>query len=192
LSEVPPGLQPIEEQLRVVIIEDNRDAADTLRILLELMGHEVAARSCFQQACVHWDWVLERDQEPHRDRFRLQRALSQAYLGEHVAATEAVRRITETPPCAGELLYDAARVYAVCAATSLEDAQLDAVEPSRLAQQYAQEAVARLTKARTAGYFRTSARIKHLENDAGLESLRARGDFKKLLDDLDKTRPRTN
>jgi CheY-like chemotaxis protein len=42
LSEVPPGLQPIEEQLRVVIIEDNRDAADTLRILLELMGHEVA------------------------------------------------------------------------------------------------------------------------------------------------------
>jgi hypothetical protein len=44
LSEVPPGLQPIEEQLRVVIIEDNRDAADTLRILLGLLGHEVSRR----------------------------------------------------------------------------------------------------------------------------------------------------
>ena len=35
----PP--QPNGELLRVVVIEDNRDAADTLRILLEILGNEV-------------------------------------------------------------------------------------------------------------------------------------------------------
>src|SRR5207247_1986984 len=32
---------PFEERLRILIVEDNRDTADSLRILLELMGYEV-------------------------------------------------------------------------------------------------------------------------------------------------------
>ena len=34
---------PSEEQLRILIIEDNRDASETLRLFLELLGHEVRA-----------------------------------------------------------------------------------------------------------------------------------------------------
>jgi len=35
------GPQPAGERRRILIVEDNRDAADSLRLLLELMGHEV-------------------------------------------------------------------------------------------------------------------------------------------------------
>jgi PAS domain S-box-containing protein len=50
LKEEPPALQatpappatPAGEPVRILIVEDNRDAADSLRILLELLGHQVA------------------------------------------------------------------------------------------------------------------------------------------------------
>jgi PAS domain S-box-containing protein len=41
LSEMPPQTQPAARKVRVLVIEDNHDAADTLRLLLELLGHEV-------------------------------------------------------------------------------------------------------------------------------------------------------
>ncbi len=40
LSETPTGSQPSGQPLRILIIEDNRDAADSLRLLLGLMDHE--------------------------------------------------------------------------------------------------------------------------------------------------------
>jgi two-component system CheB/CheR fusion protein len=42
LSELPAEPRPCGERLRVLIIEDNRDAADSLQILLECLGHEAA------------------------------------------------------------------------------------------------------------------------------------------------------
>ncbi len=41
LDYSPAQLVPTGERLRIVIIEDNQDAADSLRMLLELLGHEV-------------------------------------------------------------------------------------------------------------------------------------------------------
>lgn len=40
LSETPTGSQPSGQPLHILIIEDNRDAADSLRLLLNLTGHE--------------------------------------------------------------------------------------------------------------------------------------------------------
>jgi PAS domain S-box-containing protein len=40
LSETPTGSQPSGQPLRILIIEDNRDAADSLRLLLSLMDNE--------------------------------------------------------------------------------------------------------------------------------------------------------
>jgi CheY-like chemotaxis protein/two-component sensor histidine kinase len=37
----PAGERPAGERLKVVVIEDNRDAADSLQLLLGLLGHEV-------------------------------------------------------------------------------------------------------------------------------------------------------
>ncbi|HTU89566.1 MAG TPA: response regulator [Gemmataceae bacterium] len=39
-SETPAAQQPSANHLRVLVIEDNRDAADSLRLLLDLLGHE--------------------------------------------------------------------------------------------------------------------------------------------------------
>lgn len=42
LADAPEAPAPAAQALRVVVVEDNRDAADSLRILLQLQGHEVA------------------------------------------------------------------------------------------------------------------------------------------------------
>jgi PAS domain S-box-containing protein len=43
LTETPVApLEPVAKPLRVLVVEDNRDAADSLRMLLALLGHEVA------------------------------------------------------------------------------------------------------------------------------------------------------
>lgn len=42
LSPAPDGPRPAEgPRSRVLVIEDNRDAAESLRVLLEILGHEV-------------------------------------------------------------------------------------------------------------------------------------------------------
>ena len=37
-----PGLAPVETPLRLMVVDDNADAAEVLRLLLEALGHEVA------------------------------------------------------------------------------------------------------------------------------------------------------
>jgi signal transduction histidine kinase len=41
LSELPTGPRPDGKRLRILVVEDNRDSADSLRLLLELYGYEV-------------------------------------------------------------------------------------------------------------------------------------------------------
>jgi PAS domain S-box-containing protein len=42
LADAAPPQPPSGRRLRILVIEDHRDAAESLRLLLELMGHEVA------------------------------------------------------------------------------------------------------------------------------------------------------
>jgi two-component system CheB/CheR fusion protein len=41
LSEMPAAPPSAGSHLRILVVEDNRDGADSLRLLLELLGHEV-------------------------------------------------------------------------------------------------------------------------------------------------------
>jgi signal transduction histidine kinase len=41
LTEIPTRAKPAARKLKVLVVEDNRDAADTLKLLLELRGQEV-------------------------------------------------------------------------------------------------------------------------------------------------------
>ena len=41
LSEMPSAPRPAGKHLRILVVEDNRDAADSLKMLLELYGSEV-------------------------------------------------------------------------------------------------------------------------------------------------------
>jgi two-component system, sensor histidine kinase len=40
LSEIPPAAKPAPERLRVLVVEDHKDAANSLQILMTLLGHE--------------------------------------------------------------------------------------------------------------------------------------------------------
>jgi CheY-like chemotaxis protein len=40
LSKVPAAARPAPERLRVLVVEDHKDAANSLRILMTLFGHE--------------------------------------------------------------------------------------------------------------------------------------------------------
>ena len=41
LTRMPMSPRPTEQPLHILVVEDNRDAADSLRMLLELFGHQV-------------------------------------------------------------------------------------------------------------------------------------------------------
>src|SRR5207302_1153810 len=41
LADEPPEFGAVGQSFRILIIEDNRDAAETLRVLLELSKHQV-------------------------------------------------------------------------------------------------------------------------------------------------------
>src|SRR5262249_9229352 len=41
LTGPPTAMAPTKQRLRVLVVEDNRDAADSLRMLLEIVGYEV-------------------------------------------------------------------------------------------------------------------------------------------------------
>src|SRR5207253_350027 len=41
LIGTPAAPQPARKRLRILVVEDNRDAAESLRIMLRLFGHEV-------------------------------------------------------------------------------------------------------------------------------------------------------
>jgi signal transduction histidine kinase/DNA-binding response OmpR family regulator len=43
LAAPPRGVQAVRQRLRVLVVEDNLDAAESLQLLLELLGHEVKA-----------------------------------------------------------------------------------------------------------------------------------------------------
>jgi CheY-like chemotaxis protein len=42
LHHLVPGLAPAETPLRLMVVDDNADAAEVLRLLLEALGHDVA------------------------------------------------------------------------------------------------------------------------------------------------------
>src|SRR5207248_3128615 len=42
VTEMPAARKPARKRLRILVVEDNRDAADSLRILMRLFGYDVA------------------------------------------------------------------------------------------------------------------------------------------------------
>jgi len=89
----------------------------------------------------------------------------------------------------GSLLYVLARDFAHEAATCQQDPKLRPVDRDRLATRYADGAVELLAKARDFGTFRSRERLAELKRDVMLKILETRPDFRKLLDELERTAP---
>ena len=117
--------------------------------------------------------------------FKLGYAAALAYQGEHQRAVAEAAAATGKGAPAGNLLYDAARVYAVCSRAAGKDAALPQARRDELSEQYAARSVEMLGKAAAAGFFEAPERVDKLKKDEAFVPLRSRGDFGKLLRELD-------
>jgi serine/threonine-protein kinase len=139
------------------------------QVLTRLQRHAEAAKD--------WDRALELAAEPERLHMRLFRAAAWAQSGEPAKAVGEADALAEGKNLKGGDLYDLACVFALVSAAIKEDA--------KLIEQHATRAIALLSQAQAAGYFKNSAVLAHLKKDEDLNALRSRPDFQQLLASLD-------
>ncbi len=110
----------------------------------------------------------------HASFYRRQRALCLARAGRHEqAAADAVALWTPSRERSGELAFDLARIYALCAAASKDN--------DELAETYSRRAVDYLSKAAATGHFKDASNSDRLVSDADLALLRSRDDWNALI-----------
>jgi tetratricopeptide (TPR) repeat protein len=136
-----------------------------------------------REALADWDRALPLANGQTREQLRFQRAPTLAALGDHAGATADVEAaIKDAASPSGEVLFEAARVYALSASSAGADAKLAQVERAALAERYGARAADLLGRAEKADYFQGDGRRDLLQKDKAFDPLRSREDFKQLLD----------
>jgi hypothetical protein len=146
-------------------------------------------RGRLAESVAAWDLALKHDQGASRDHLRLGRACATALQGEHPAATALAKELADRSPRNGDVLLNAAYVYAVASEAVRRDGALAAAARDRLAGEYTAEGLALLARANTAGAFTTPLRAGSLKTDKLLDPLRPHPPYQKLLADLEKAHP---
>jgi tetratricopeptide (TPR) repeat protein len=141
-----------------------------------LMAHWGRARACamlgrHDGALADYDKAIELDGKK-QPGLRLERAMTLVHLKEYVRAMAEADALAEAKDAPGNVVYDAACVFALCAGSTKEASQ---------AEQQAARAVALLKRAIARGF----KDVAHLKQDADLAALRARNDFRDLLKELE-------
>jgi tetratricopeptide (TPR) repeat protein len=134
-----------------------------------------------KEALQEWDQALAHDAGRYRDWWRMRRAQTLVRLGERLRALDEAKAVTGRQTVSGDVLYEAAGVYSLCAAAVPEDSRLPAAERAKLAEQYAVLAVDLLRRAGADGFFRYPANRARLRQEAAFAPVRSRPDFQKLL-----------
>jgi serine/threonine protein kinase len=111
------------------------------------------------------------------------RAQALAHLGKYTEAAEEAAKVDRLKLW-GEIYYELARVYSLCAAAARKDASLEMGERNQLGNRYAGRAVRQLQRAHEADWFKEPEAAERLRNDADFEALRSRKDYQKLLGEL--------
>jgi tetratricopeptide (TPR) repeat protein len=125
------------------------------------------------EALRDFDRALALDDGQKRTTIRLQRAVALVRSGDYSRATAEAEALAAEQFVTAGTVYDAACVYALCAAAARRDTQR--------VERYASRAVALLRLAVGKG-FKDAA---HMKKDPDLESLRSREDFKRLINGLE-------
>jgi serine/threonine protein kinase len=137
---------------------------------------------------IGWRMANEQRRQAQQERERsdalLERCL--AAIDEHARATTTAKGEMHQTGEPGRILYGLARFFAQTSATLRQDAALRPADREQLANQYAARAVTLLDSAAGAGFFGSTANLKQLRSDPGLDPLRVRPDFMKLLAKVDK------
>jgi serine/threonine-protein kinase len=109
---------------------------------------------------------------------RMMRCCMLARTGDHRQALEQVESLVNPAKASDDDLYNLACVRSLCSAAVSRDATLSAGERESKAEGLAAGAVELLQKIREKGYFKNGVRRKHLDDDADLNPLRERADYK--------------
>jgi hypothetical protein len=105
-----------------------------------------------------------------------------AQLGAHALAAERADWLVSQKGITADNRYKLACAYALASAAASRDSQLPAAQREPTIERCASAAIALLDQLRAENYFQTPERRSKLRKDeADLESLRARPDFRKLL-----------
>ena len=113
-----------------------------------------------------------------------------ALLGRHAEAVRAADEAGQPHSLTDRDHFDLAVVFSLAAAAAGRDSQLPRAKSSKLAEQYASRAVESLERITGKGFFQEPNNVRLLL-DKRLDCLRERPDFRSLMIELGKTRPRS-
>jgi hypothetical protein len=125
------------------------------------------------EALTDWNLAVEFASPAEWPSMQVARARCRAELGKVTDAAVEAAAVAEDPNASRGLLYNVACVYALAAAQ--EDCQREV---------YAGRALALLHRARAAGFFKERREFELLTNDADLDGLRPRDDFRAFVAEL--------
>jgi len=169
------------------VLELEPRQADALRFLCET--HEGQARTFtylgrHADAVKEWDRALELCVDGKSCTYRLARAALLARLGDHRQATADAQDLMSKIKANSSVLLDAASVYSLSVTAVLSDAELLVEDQRRLAEQYADQAIALLAEgARQNGFWGIVRRNQRsLKTNRDFDALRSRPDFQKLIE----------
>jgi tetratricopeptide (TPR) repeat protein len=149
-------------------------------------GQPAAALTWYDQAIRTLKPVLHKAPQHSKARQCLRiahegRAQTLIHLGEHARAAADLKEIAKIQGLAPDDCYNLACLNALCSAAAGKDQKLPAAQRTKLAEDYAHEALRLLRDAIARGY----QDVAHLKKDPDFDALRAREDFQKLVRELE-------
>jgi tetratricopeptide (TPR) repeat protein len=198
LGNVSSGKSQFEAALRYYLqaihtleaqISEKNPNTRSKQVLYDVYGGRAFALNKlgrYLDAIKDWDRAIELADEGGKERPRLFRSVTLAHLGDHMQATTEVEVFTGKKGTSGDILYNGACVFALSSIAVLQDKRLIQAEREKLGEKYSARAVELLQKANATGFFMPPGAVQNLKKDNELDSLRSRGDFRKLLAELEK------
>jgi eukaryotic-like serine/threonine-protein kinase len=137
------------------------------------------------EALQAWDRCLDFDSKEQELHAHVYRANALAHLGQTERAIAAADQLCADPSLSSDLLYSAARVYALAAASGKSGAD-SAETHAATCDRAASQAVQLLDKLRQKGFFRSEENRAFLKKDIDFAAVRGREDFRKLIEQIER------
>jgi serine/threonine-protein kinase len=156
--------------------------------LLNLHGARAEINASLQrypQTIPDWEAVVALENRiPLQVPRRLALATALARAGEHLRAVAETSKLIAGQNVAGDTLYGAACVFALCVPAARAGSQRSVHDREKLAEQYAARAMELLERLRCTRYFADVQHRQNFEKDTDLQAVRGRGDFQVFLKKL--------
>jgi tetratricopeptide (TPR) repeat protein/tRNA A-37 threonylcarbamoyl transferase component Bud32/ribosomal protein S27E len=153
--------------------------------LHKLSGKSEEAQAAYQQVIQLCTPALDTQRAKGGQHSQIELLLLLARAGDHTTVVSKARSLAQSAGGDGLRLYNLARVYCLAAGAVASDESLGKQQKEKLREAYALEAIRLLRLAHTAAYFKRPARVAQMKTDSDLLPLRQRGQFRKLVEQIE-------